>query len=199
MKFCRAVLLVTLALGFLGAPHAADAQQATKVHRIGVLSPASPPSGPAPSLEAFRQGLRELGYIEGQNILIEYRWAEHRFERLPRLAAELVHLKVDVIVALAAEAIRAPKQATRLIPIVMPISGDPVAAGLVASLARPAERFATRPWHYSEMGTSYRRTLSELWIKRAPQPGRQSAQDIAGSKWLELIEARPLDRRMAGA
>lgn len=90
--------IVTLALSLLVAPLAADAQQATKVHRVGRLNGGSPPSSPDPSLEAFRQGLRDLGYVEGQNLVIEDRYAEGRAERLPDLAAELVRLKVDVIV-----------------------------------------------------------------------------------------------------
>ncbi len=88
-------------------------------------------------LQAFRQGLRELGYVEGQNIAIEFRWAEGKYDRLPGLAAELVRLKVNVIVAGGASAIQAAKQATETIPIVMVSVSDPVAAGFVASLARP--------------------------------------------------------------
>src|SRR5947207_3122511 len=99
----------------LAAPLAATAQQAGKVYRIGYLS-----SGSATgswSVEAFREGLRELGWVEGRNIIIEYRFAETSYERLPRLAAELIGLRVDVIVAVAAPAIRAAKEATATIPI----------------------------------------------------------------------------------
>ena len=112
------------------------AQQAGKVARIGVLTQGSSTSGQH-ILEAFRQGLRELGYVEGQNIVFEYRWAEGRAERLPDLAAELLRLKVDVIVAGGTLAPLAAKDATRTIPIVMSAAGDPVGTGLVASLARP--------------------------------------------------------------
>ena len=95
------VLLITLTLGLLVAPLAAEAQQATNVYRIGRLSRWPPSRWPDPNLEAFRQGLRELGYVEGQNLVIEYRYAEGKHERLPDLAAELVRLQVDVIVAVA--------------------------------------------------------------------------------------------------
>jgi putative ABC transport system substrate-binding protein len=88
-------------------------------------------------VHALRQGLRELGYVEGQNIAIEFRWAEGKYDRLPGLAAELVRLKVNVIVALTPPAVQAAKQATETIPIVMTAVADPVAMGFVASLARP--------------------------------------------------------------
>jgi ABC-type uncharacterized transport system substrate-binding protein len=113
-----------------------EAQQAGKVLRIGVISPAFP-SAAAPFIEAFREGLHDLGYIEGKNIVIEYRYAEGKEDRLPALAAELVHLKVDVIVAGGGNASLAAKNATKNIPIVVASASDPVGAGLVASLARP--------------------------------------------------------------
>jgi len=129
-------LIVTLAL--LAAPLAADAQQAGKVYRIGYLG-TEPVTAPAvaPVWGAFIEGLRELGWVEGQNITIELRFSEGKMERLPDLAAELVHLNVDLIVAAAARPPVAAKQATRTIPIVMTNMGDPVGTGLVASLARP--------------------------------------------------------------
>jgi putative ABC transport system substrate-binding protein len=112
-----------------------EAQQAKKVHRIGFLAAQSPTSS-GTRYEAFLKRLVELGYTEGKNIAIEYRYAEGKLERLPDLAAELVRLKVDVIVASGLPAARAAKQATTTIPIVMS-GGDPVATGIVASLARP--------------------------------------------------------------
>jgi putative ABC transport system substrate-binding protein len=111
----------------------AEAQQPKKVPRIGYLSLTTSPRGP----DAFLQGLRDLGYIEGQNIVIEYRDAAGRAERLPDLAAELVRLKVDVIVAGASQSTRAAKQATKTIAVVFHGVGDPVAQGIVDSLARP--------------------------------------------------------------
>jgi ABC-type uncharacterized transport system substrate-binding protein len=122
----------------LVAPLTAEAQQATKVHQVGrLLSVGSPTAGPDPSFAAFRQGLRELGYIEGQNVVIADRYAEGSQERLRDLAAELAQIPVDVIVAEGAAAIRAAQHATRTIPIVMAATADPVGQGFVASLAQP--------------------------------------------------------------
>ncbi|MGE5819246.1 MAG: ABC transporter substrate-binding protein [Deltaproteobacteria bacterium] len=109
-------------------------QQAKKIPRIGVLRTGSSPD---PNVEGFRRGLRELGYVEGQNIAIEYRWAKGKTDQLPDLAAELVRLNVDVIVTGGSQAARAAKNATSAIPIVTAAGGDPVSSGLVASLARP--------------------------------------------------------------
>ncbi|MGH9364077.1 MAG: ABC transporter substrate-binding protein [Thermoanaerobaculia bacterium] len=128
-------VLVSVA-AFVSVPLAAEAQQATGMPRIGYLGTSSPSAEPH-LVEAFRQGLRDLGYIEGQNIAIEYRWAEGQDDRLPSLAAELVRLKADVIVTAGTPGALAAKQATQTIPIVMASSGDAVRAGLVASLARP--------------------------------------------------------------
>jgi putative ABC transport system substrate-binding protein len=113
-----------------------DAQQPTKIPRIGYLSPNSPSTNPA-RYEAFRQGLRELGYVEGKNIVIEWRYAEGKPDRLSELAAELVRLKVDVIVTGGPQATRPAKETTVTIPIVMAFDNDPVGSGFVASLARP--------------------------------------------------------------
>ncbi len=140
----RRKLLVALGAGALTSPFASFAQpQTAKVSRIGILSPGAPlDAGRNPSALAFlfgalRESLRELGYVEGQNIAIEYRFAEGRPERLPALAEDLVRLKVDVIVAPSPPAPQAAKRATSTIPIVFVVIGDPVAQGLVASLARP--------------------------------------------------------------
>ncbi len=133
MRLKSAALIVTLAI-FWG-PLAADAQPAGKVWRIGWLIPGDPAR--LPHLEGFRQGLRDLGYVEGQNLVIDLRAAEGRYERLPRLAAELVSLKPDVVVAWNSPGAAAAKDATRTIPIVIVAVGDPVGTGLVGSLARP--------------------------------------------------------------
>jgi putative ABC transport system substrate-binding protein len=113
------------------------AQQPAKIPRIGYMSGAGHPTNPGPQIEAFRQGLRDLAYIEGKNILVEYRYAEGDFDRVPGLVAELVRFKVDVLVATFSAAIRAAKQATKTIPIVMVTLQDPVTTGIVDSLARP--------------------------------------------------------------
>jgi putative tryptophan/tyrosine transport system substrate-binding protein len=124
--------------GLLAAPLAAEAQHAGKVYRIGVLSPFSPSFGPGPSFEAFRQTFRELGYVDGRNVALEYRWADGRSDRLPTLAAELARLRVDVVLsAWGTPAALATKNATSTIPVVFAGVGDAVGVGVVASLARP--------------------------------------------------------------
>ena len=129
-----ALLLGLLAFG--AAPPAAEGQQAGKVYRVGYLS-APTRASVEQVLQAFLRALRELGWVEGQNLIIEYRWADGKIERLPDLAAELVRLKVDLIVAPAGSAALAAKNATSNIPIVMIFPSDPVGLGLVASLSRP--------------------------------------------------------------
>jgi putative ABC transport system substrate-binding protein len=136
VRMRRIGLAVVLALSLLIAPLAAVAQQAGKVYRLGFLS-STWPTATTEVVAAFRQGLRELAWVEGQNIIIEYRWAEGRSDRLPDLARELVQLKVDIIVASGAAATRAAKEATTTIPIVSVAVQDPVALGSVQSLGRP--------------------------------------------------------------
>ncbi len=133
MKNILSILLI-VAVVVTGA--LAEAQQPTKISRIGFQSAASP-SAIAGRAEAFRQGLRELGYVEGKNIVIEWRYAEGKLDRLDEFAAEFVRLNVDVIVTAAPSSTRAAKKATSTIPIVMAFDLDPVANGFVASLARP--------------------------------------------------------------
>ena len=117
----------------------AEAQQPTKIPRIGYVSGTGSPSDPGPYVEALRQGLRDLGYVEGKSFMIEYRGAEGKPDRYPSLINELVRLKVDVLVAPTLPAILAASQATKTIPIVMVTNTEPVAAGLIDSLARPGE------------------------------------------------------------
>ena len=132
----RREFAVAMASRLLAAPLIAGAQQAGRLPRLGYLGASSPTLEPE-ILEAFRQGLRDLGYVEGQSIAIEYRWAEGHEDRLPELATELVGLKVDVIVTTGTPGTLAAKRATQTIPIVMTATGDPLRSGLVTSLARP--------------------------------------------------------------
>jgi len=132
----RTRVFTALILAVAAAGPSVNAQQASKIAKIGYLAPSTPASV-AHLVEAFRQGLRELGYVEGKTVVLEARYAEARVERLPELARELVGLKVDVIVASTDAVIAAVKRETRTIPIVMAPSSDPVGSGFVASLARP--------------------------------------------------------------
>jgi putative tryptophan/tyrosine transport system substrate-binding protein len=132
----KKILVSIFAVVILACVRLAQAQQTTKIPRIGYLI-ATSPSSYTPRTEEFRQGLRELGYVEGKNIVIEWRSAEGNLDRLPALAAELVRLKVDVIVSGGPAVTGAIKEATSTIPIVMTGDSDPVGSGLVASLARP--------------------------------------------------------------
>ena len=138
----------------VSCPFAAHAQQSANIARIGFLGPASASSW-ADRLEAFRVSLRDQGYVEGQNIVIESRWADEKYNRLPELAAELVDRKVDVIVTYGTPGTLAAMRATKAIPIVMAYSGDALSAGLVTNLARPSGNVT---------GSTY--FLSELMAKR---------------------------------
>ncbi|HXZ44815.1 MAG TPA: ABC transporter substrate-binding protein, partial [archaeon] len=137
-KVATAIFIVTLALGILSAPSPCDGQQPAKIYRIGILLGSPPRStAQARTWEAFAEGLRERGYIEGQNLVIERRYTEGRSERAPSLAAELVSLKPDLIIAYGTTQVRAVQQTSSAIPIVMCGVIEPVRRGLVASLAHP--------------------------------------------------------------
>jgi len=165
----RRAFIGTLASGLLAAPDATRAQPAGKVPRIGVLLGASPES--SHPIEGFRQGLRDLGYVDGQNIAIEYRWAEGRLDRAPELAAELIRLKVDLIFAPGTAVAQAAKEAGPTIPIVIATAGNPVGDGLIASFARPGGN------------------VTGLTMSPGPE---------IGGKYLELLkEAAPGVRRVA--
>jgi putative tryptophan/tyrosine transport system substrate-binding protein len=135
----RRTFVLVCAVGALSGPLAAQSQQtAGKMYRLGILSPGGTPGASAPSLpNLIPTALRELGYVEGQNLVVERRFADDHFDRLPGLARELVQLRPDVIVAISSQVIQAVRNATATIPIVMVISTDPVARGLVTSLSRP--------------------------------------------------------------
>jgi putative ABC transport system substrate-binding protein len=177
-------LLVTLALGLLVAPLAAAAPPAGKVWRLAFLGDASATARAAYTLEPLRDGLRELGYVEGQNIILEVRWTDGQTERLPELAAELVRLKVDVIVTHGVPAARAVKTATTDIPIVVATAADMVGAGLVANLARPGGNVTGTSDQVTELSGKVLQLLQEvfpglnqvavLWNRQNPGAARTS-------------------------
>jgi putative ABC transport system substrate-binding protein len=168
----------------LGLP--VDAQQTGKVFRIGILDP-STASGSAVLLKAFREELNKLGWIEGKNITIEYRFGDQKFERLPELAAELVRLKVDIIVVTSTTPALAAKSATATIPIVMASVPDPVGAGLVASLARAGGNVTGNAGLSSELNTKRLEILKDA-IPRLSRVGflRASATSV---QWKEIRPA----------
>ena len=147
-------------LVLLAAPLAAEAQPAGKVYRIAYLANGSPTTS-APSAEGFRQGLRELGWIEGQNVVIEFRWADGNLERLPALASELVRAPVDVLVVAGGPGVRAARQASPTVPIVSAITSDPVAAGFAASLARPGGNITGGAVQFEDLATKQLEILKE--------------------------------------
>jgi len=178
----RLPFVVTITLIILAAAFTADAQQPTKIPRIGFLNAASP-SAILARYEAFRQGLRERGYVEGKNIVIEYRYAEGKLDRLQELAAELVRLKVDVIVTAGPSATRSAKEATVTIPIVMAFDYDPVGSGAIANLARPGGNITGLSALYPEMSGKRLELLKEVVPKlsrvailgSSTQPGNAQA------------------------
>jgi len=196
MKRSAALLIATLALGILGMPLAANAQQAGKVYRVGFLwdSPAVWPH----ALEGFRQGLRDLGWVEGRNIVVEYRWAEGRFDRLPGLVEELVRLKVDVIVAPTSIYAAAARRATSTIPIVFASHADPIGSGHVASLARPGGNITGLSLMMTETNAKGLELLKEavpglsrvavLWDPATPshRPGLEAVEGAARALGLRL-------------
>jgi putative ABC transport system substrate-binding protein len=157
----RRELLIALGAGALAWAGAVGAQAPATVRRIGLFSQSSP-SDNAPSYQAFRLGLRDLGWVEGKNISIEYRYAEGRHDRLPDLAADLVRLKVDVIATTATSDTLAAQKATRTIPIVMASAGEPVASGLVDSLARPGGNVTGLSQMTVELGGKRLELLKEI-------------------------------------
>ena len=189
--------LITLALGsmLLALSFSVEAQQPTKFPRIGYLS-GTDPIGAESLVKGFRQGLQDLGYIEGNNILVEYRYAEGKVDRIPSLVAELVQLNVDVLVSSNVAAIRAAKQATKTIPIVMISASDPVAAGFVNSLARPGGNITGVARLTRELSGKRLELLKEavpriarvgvLWDGGAPGPTNGSKEYEAAARGLKL-------------
>ena len=183
--FRRIVICLPLTV-FLLTVSSADAQQTGKIFRIGYLD-SSTASGSAVLVEAFRQELSKLGWIEGKNITIEYRFAEQKPERLPELAADLVRLKVDLIVVPDTPPALAAKKATTSIPIVMANAADPVGAGLVTSLARPGGNVTGLSSLSPELNTKRLEILKDA----VPKLARVGLLRPAGSATTQLKELRP--------
>ena len=179
----RRAFITVVGGSMLAAPVAGEAQQAQNIPRIGILTNAAP-SPNSPTLEAFRQGLRELGYVEGQNILLEYRYAEGRVERFADLAAELVRLKVDVIVA-SGPMIQAAVKATDTIPIVMSAGSDPS----VVSLARPGRNVTGLATLIPETTGKQVQLLKEV-VPKATRLGVLSLGSGQGSRQVNLEAAK---------
>src|SRR3990172_3079781 len=193
-KLCRTiqnlkwVRIVAIVVTFAMCGVAVEAQQPTKIPRIGYLSPSFPTNSPART-EAFRQGLRELGYVEGKNIVIEWRFADGKLDRLPALVAELVRLKVDIIVTVGTTVTRAAKEATSTIPIIMTQDPDPVGSGFVASLARPGGNITGLSTLRPEISGKQLEILKEVVprLSRVAVLGRStSAASAQASKEIEL-------------
>ena len=178
--FIRAIVLITLCV-----PLAAEAQPAARVYRIGYLAMFPNPA----SREAFRQGLRDLGWVEGQNIAIEYRYAHGRLEQLVDLAAELVRLKVDLIVTVSPQPVQAAKEATTTVPIVMVAVADPVTYGFITSLARPGGNITGVSLLFPELGAKRLELLREM----VPKLSR------AAVLWNAANPFRALDLKVAQA
>jgi putative ABC transport system substrate-binding protein len=200
----RRVFLCGLTLGTLVARLAGEAQPVGKVPRIGVLGAASPEW--APHTDALRQGLRELGYVEGQNITSEWRWARGDPKRFLEIAAELVRLNVDVIVADNNPAIAAAQKATRTIPIVMVVATDPVGLGFVASLARPGGNITGLSFQSVEPGKRLqllRETVPNLSkiaiLSDLTEPGRRESMLAQQTAAMELgLQVQSVQARSAG-
>jgi putative ABC transport system substrate-binding protein len=184
-------LAVILTLSLFAAPFAAEGQnKAGKVYRIGFLFYGAP--GPSVEVDAFRQGLRELGYIEGQNVTIEYRFASGQIGRLPELATELARLKVDVIVTPTTPASLAAKQATSTIPIVFAVVADAVGAGLIANFARPGGNITGLTSISAELGGKRLELLKEVVPKASRLAVLYNPSDRSNVLMLkELQESAP--------
>jgi putative ABC transport system substrate-binding protein len=181
------ILISLLATVLLTTAPPAEAQQAKKIPRIGYLTVSSL-SANAARIEAFRQGLRELGYVEGKNIVIEWRSAEGKFERQGELAAELVRLKVDVIVTSGPTMTRAAKEATVTIPIVMAFDSDPIGNGFVASLARPGGNITGLSALSLELSGKQLELLKEIIPKLSRVAVLGNSSEPANPKTLKEIE-----------
>jgi putative ABC transport system substrate-binding protein len=196
----RVLLIAGAGLYALRLPTTPFAQQSSRVWRLGFLGAASAAApGSVKRIDALREGLRALGYIEGKNLIIEYRWAENKYERLPALADELVRLNIDVIVTYGTPGTLAAKQSTKSIPIIMAIVGDAVLSGLVANLARPGGNVTGSSFFNPELAAKRLELLKEIMprMKKAAalinadnpamKPVLHAMQAVANVLKLELI------------
>jgi putative ABC transport system substrate-binding protein len=209
----KKIILLALCSLLLAPCSAVEAQQPGKVPRIGYVSGSGDAKTPGPLVQGFRQGLRDLGYIEGKNILVEYRYVDEGLDRIPGLVTELVQLKVDVLVATATQAIRAAKQATKTIPVVIASPTDPVAAGFIDSLARPGGNITGVVRLTRELSGKRLELLKEavprisrvgvLWDGNAPGPAIAFKEYEAVARGLKLefqsLEVRGPDPDVDGA
>ena len=181
------VLSILFAVGLFAVAVLAEAQQPTKILRIGFLAGTNP-AAVAARVAAFRQGLRELNYVEGKNIVVEYRYAEGKADRERELAAELVRLKVDIIVTAGPSVTRAAKEATTMIPIVFAQDGDPVASGFVASLARPGGNITGLSTLSPEIGGKRLELLKEIVPKLSRVTVIGSSTEPGTAQFLKEME-----------
>jgi putative ABC transport system substrate-binding protein len=188
----RRELLIAFGASALAASFRSLAQPA-KIPLVAYLTPVVPQNNTDWRLEAFLQGMRDLGYVEGKNLRLEVRWGEGKLERLPALAAELVRLKPDVLVVQSSPAVLAAHQATRTIPIVMPVSSDPVGDGLVASLARPGGNLTGLSLMAPELGAKRLQFLKEVLPQRSRAVGVMwnPAYKGMGARFNETKNAAP--------
>ena len=189
MKAPRTLLTVVLGLCILLGPLGSEGQPVVRVYRVAVLANTNSTLH-APSAEAFREGMRELGWIDGQNVAIEYRWADGHLDRLPALASELIRVPPDVMVVAGPVGVRAALQATSSVPIVAAIMGDPVLAGFAASLAQPGGRVTGSAVQFEDLVTKQLQLLKEMAPKvvqvailahttSAVNPNRKAAETAA--------------------
>jgi putative ABC transport system substrate-binding protein len=183
----RRAFIYGLGAGILATPLTAEAQQVGRIHRIGFLG-AGTASTYAAYDEAFRVGLRDLGYVEGKNLVIEYRWAEGKYERLRELAADLVRLNVDLIVTHGTPGSMAAKRATTTIPIVMTISGDAVATGLVASITRPGGNITGSTFFFPDLNAKRIELLKEAFPRASRMVALTNPENLAHTPALKAME-----------
>ena len=192
----RRKIIFALGAGTLAAPFASFAQQQNRIWRIGILGPASAASY-ASRTDALRAGLRDFGYVEGKNLVIESRWAEGKYERLPEFAAEFVRLNVDVMVTSGTPGARAAKEASATVPVVMAeIGGDPVAAGVISSLARPGGHLTGSTFFSPELASKRLELLKEISPRTMHAASLNHADNPARFPMVKAVEARAKQLKM---